>query len=117
MNFDKIKSITLSLLKKETDINHSENTAEYTKKMTAKFTLPLDFPRTEEMFEALLEDMYKDLMLNAPEGTDSIGIWIEMDTITLDNAISLRTLDDIRMYSRDNISPAYEFFKMSLLND
>jgi hypothetical protein len=114
MNLESIRSITLSLLKKETDINQNENTAEYSKKLTAKFTFPSDFPRTEEMFETLLQDMYKELMLNAPEDCDSIGIWIEMDTITLDNALSLRTLDDIRMYSKEELNPAYEFFKMTL---
>lgn len=112
MNLEKIQSIQLSLLKKETDVEN--NVAEYSKKLTAKFTLPIDFPRTEEMFSLLLENMYVDLMQNAPEDADSVGIWIEMDTITIDNALSLQTLDDIKMYSKEDLKPAYEFFKMTL---
>jgi len=117
MNLEEIKSITLSLLKKESDIE--DNTASYSKKVTAKFTPPIDFPRTEEYFSALLENMYSDLMKNATEDCDSIGIGIEMDTITVDNALSLRTLDDIKMYSSkspndEDINVAYEFFKMTL---
>jgi hypothetical protein len=114
MNLEKIRSIQLSLLKKETDIKNNE--AEYSKKITAKFTFPVDFPRTEEYFSMLLENMYSDLMKNAPEDADCIGIWIEMDTITLDNALSLRTLDDIKMYSKEDLNPAYEFFKMTMIS-
>lgn len=114
MNLEEIQSITLSLLKKESNINEN-NEAEYSKKITAKFTIPPDFPRTEEMFSVLLKNMYSDLMKKAPKDVDSIGIWIDIGSIILDNALSLRTLDDIEMYSKDNINPAYEFFKMSMM--
>ena len=114
MNLEKIQSIQLSLLKRETDPNEN-NEAEYTKKLSAKFTIPSDFPRTEEMFEVLMKNMYDDLMKNAPGNADSIGIWIDMDSIIIDNALSLQTLDDIKMYSKDNLNPAYEFFKMTLM--
>ena len=113
MNLEKIKSITLSLLKRETDPD-SENKATYSKKVTAKFTVPENFHLIEENIGELLKDMYVDLLKNAPEDADSIGIWIEMDTITLDNALSLQTLDDIKMYSREELNPAFEFFKMTL---
>jgi len=106
MNLEKIQSIQLSLLKRETDPNEN-NEAEY--------TIPSDFPRTEEMFEVLMKNMYDDLMKNAPGNADSIGIWIDMDSIIIDNALSLQTLDDIKMYSKDNLNPAYEFFKMTLM--
>ena len=114
MNLNKIQSITFSLLKKETDPN-KYNKAEYSKKKTVKFTLPSDFSQTEKMIEALVKDMYVDLMQNAPDGCDSLGLWIEMDTITIDNAISLQTLDDITIYSNNtNMNSIYEFFKMTL---
>ena len=113
MNLEEIKSITLSLLKKESDVD-SDGTASYSKKVTAKFTPPVDFPRTEEMFEALLKNMYEDLLKNATGDPDSLGIWIEMDSITIDNALSLQTLDDIQKYAKEEINPAWEFFKMTL---
>ena len=116
MNLEEIKSITLSLLKKETDPD-SENKATYSKKVTAKFTPPSDFPRTEEMFEVLLKNMHEDLLKNITGDPDSLGIWIEMDSITIDNAISLQTLDDIQKYSKEDINPIWEFFKMTYVHN
>jgi hypothetical protein len=107
-----IKSIQLSLLQKGKD--KKDDKAEYFKKKTAKFTLPKDFPRTDEYFEVLLHDMFEELMQYAPDDADSLGLWIEYDTITIDNAISLQTLKDIEEYSKDPITPPYEFFKMTL---
>jgi sporulation-control protein spo0M len=107
-----IKSVQLSLLQK--GIEKKDNKAEYFKKKTAKFVLPTSFPRTDEYFEALLNDMFKELMLFAPLDADSLGLWIEYDTITFDNAISLQSLKDIEEYSKTEITPAYEFFKMTL---
>lgn len=112
MDLEEIKSITLSLLKKESDIE--DNTASYSKKVTVKFTPPFDFPRTDEMFEALLTNMYEDLLVNTSGDPDSLGIWIEMDSIIIDNALSLNTLDDIKTYSQEDINPVWEFFKMTL---
>ena len=114
---DSIISVQFSLLKKETDTD-KYNKAEYSKKKTVKFVLPPKFPQKEYAFKTLCEDMYTDLMNNAPDDTDYIGLWIEYDikgSIIIDNAISLQTLSDIQEYSKDpNISVAYEFFKMTL---
>lgn len=107
-----IKSVQLSLLQKGKE--KKDNKSEYFKKKTAKFVLPTSFPRTDEYFEALIHDMFKELMLYPPLDADSLGLWIEYDTITIDNAISLQTLNDIREYSKTEIEPEYEFFKMTL---
>jgi hypothetical protein len=107
-----IRSVQLSLLQKGKE--KKDNKAEYFKKKTAKFVLPGNFPRTDEYFEALLHDMYEELMLYSPLDADSIGLWIQYDTITIDNAISLQTLKDIQEYSKTEIDPVYEFFKMTL---
>jgi hypothetical protein len=113
MELENIKGLQFSLLKKEEDLE--AHTAEYTKKVTAKFTIPSDLPKTEEMFELLVQRMYNDLMEKAPEDVDSLGLWIERDTDILDNAISLQTLKDIKDYSKEKIIPVYEFFKMTLM--
>jgi hypothetical protein len=112
MNLESIKSIQFSLMKKETDMENGK--AEYTKKISAKFVLPPNFPKEEEMFESLVKKIYEDLMTNAPEDADSLGLWVERDTDTLDNAISLNTLIDIQAYSAEKINPIYEFFKMTM---
>ena len=113
MNLNDIKSLTFSLMKRETNTN-KENKAVYSKKLTAKFTIPVDFPRTEEAFEMIVTDMYHDLMQNDPGGSDSIGLWVEYDSITIDNAMSLGILDDIQEYSKESSNPVFEFFKMTL---
>lgn len=112
-----IKSIQLSLLQKGEE--KKDNKSEYFKKKTAKFVLPHDFPRTDEYFATLLHDMYDELLEYAPEDVDSLGLWVEYDTITFDNAMTLDTLESIKMYSSKNpedelINVAYEFFKMTL---
>lgn len=116
MNLDTIQSVTLSLLKKESDTNEMQQ-AEYSKKLTAKFTVPADFPRSEDTFSTIIKDMYEDLLKNAPSDADAIGIWIDNGSIILDNALTLETLSDIKMYSRQDINVAYEFFKMTMMLD
>ena len=107
-----IRSIQLSLLEKGKE--KKDNKFEYFKKKTARFVLPHDFPRTDEYIETLVEDMFKELIEDAPDEADSLGLWIEYDSITFDNAISLQSLKDIQEYSKEEIKPVVEFFKMSL---
>ena len=62
--------------------------------------------------------MFQDLRMDMPNA-NYIGVWIEYKVegipITIDNALSLKSLDEMKMYSKDpDISPAYEFFKMTL---
>jgi len=114
---EKIKSIQISLLKKGSE--QKDDKSEYFKKKTARFIIPDNFPREDYAFEYLTEDMYKELMENAPSDADSIGIWIELDTIILDNAMSLSALESIKTYSSkspndEDINVAHEFFKMTL---
>lgn len=113
MNLEKIQSITISLLTRESEQNEN-NEAEYSKKVTAAFTIPEDFPRTEEAFSSILRDIYNDIMLSAPKDVDSVGMWVKSESEIFDNAISLRTLLDIQEYSKDKIIPIFEFFKMTV---
>jgi hypothetical protein len=107
-----IRSIQLSLLEKGKE--KKNNKFEYFKKKTAKFKFPHDFPKTNEYLKTLVEDIFKELMIDAPDEVDSLGIWIEYDTITFDNAISLSALESIKEYSKEEINPVWEFVKMSL---
>lgn len=111
MELHKIKSISFSLLKKETDLD--DGTAEYTKKLTARFDVPPEFPKNEKTFEELIKKIYKDLSDHSPAESDSLGLWIEYDNTILENAISLRTLEDIQQYSSPDVNSVFEFFKMT----
>jgi len=112
-NLNRIKSISLSLMKRETDVN--EGKAEYSKKISAKFEVPKNYLKDDETAEELVTKMYNDITSKVTEDVDSIGIWVMYKSTTLENAISLRTLDDIKRYSKQDINPVYEFFKMTLL--
>jgi hypothetical protein len=112
-----IRAIQISLLQKGKEMK--EDKTEYFKKKTARFLIPPEFPRTDEYFAALVEDMYKELLEDAPSDADSVGMWIEYDTITLDRAMSLSALESIRSYSSKSpddqeMNVAYELFKMTL---
>jgi len=114
MELEKIKSISFSLMKKEIDLGNG--TAEYTKKITAKFDIPSNFPKEESAFEEIVIKIYKDLNEKAPDDIDSLGLWIEYDNLTLDNAIPISVLNDIQQYSAPEVSSVYEFFKMTFIN-
>lgn len=115
MNINQIKSIQFSLLKRETDVKDCK--AEYTKKKSAKFIIPKDFFKDldeKETVKELISSMFSDLKTDAPSDVDSLGLWIEYESITVDNAISLNTLGDILEYSKEPVNPIYEFFMMTL---
>ena len=114
---DEIKSITLSLLKRETDINERQE-ATYAKKITVKFTLPENFERIPEMFESAITQMFSDAIEKAPDGIDSLGLWIEVDNTILENAIALGALNAIKEHSIDkSMNAIWEFFKMTLTDE
>ena len=113
MNFEPIKSIQFSLLEKKSEIRE-DNNASYSKKITSKFIFPVDFVKNEESLNELCEQMYQDLLVNVKDDFDSLGVWIEYDNIIVDSAISIKTLEDIKEYSKEDINPIYEFFKMNV---
>jgi len=117
MILKEIKGITLSLMKKDTDIKDGK--AEYIKKKSAKFVVPKDYILDTTIVEHLVTNMFNDLNDNEPKDVDSLGIWIQHNNgEIIDNSISLRTLDSIQEYSKQPVNPIYEFFKMTLnVND
>ena len=117
MNKKKIKSIELSLLKKDSDIDDNIGKAEYLKKKTVKFNIPPTFftvYRQKNIIEELVSQMYEDLTEDLSVDADSLGLWVDYDSVILDNAISLNTLKDIGEYGKDDVNPLYEFFKMTI---
>jgi hypothetical protein len=116
MELDKIKSISFSLMKRETEIDMEQAKAEYTKKASAKFIVPEGYFQNEGMVETMVIAMYDNLKDNVvnKEDVDSLGLWIGYEDIVTDNAISLTTLDAIGEYSAEKITPVFEFFKMTL---
>lgn len=120
MKFREIKSIQLTLMKKNSEIDEN-NKAEYISCSTAKFTIPFDFfqdPNDDELLlELLIKKMFNDLIKKSQHlDTNYLGIWIKSDDRTIDNAMSLENLQAIKRYSNQDINPQFEFFKMTLEN-
>lgn len=119
MILEKIKSISFSLMKRDSEID-KEGNATYIRYSTATFKVPEDFfkDNDESVLKELINAIYKDLLTKTQDASDSIGVWIEYGNTTYENAISLRTLDDILQYSSDpDISPIYSFFEMTIVED
>jgi len=114
LDLENIISVTMSLLLKKSDPhNNNKNRASYEKKVTAKFTVPEDFPRTDEYFEKLIDDMFKDLLVNKLDDFDSVGLWVEYDTI-VENAMTVEMLNAIKELAHGPCNPLWEFFKMTV---
>lgn len=116
MDFNKITSITLALLEMKTDINE-ESKAGYVKKVSATFNIPEGFlgEDPENMIAVICASMYIDVSnkINEKE-VDSLGIWVTYDGKVYENSIKLKTLDDIVIYSPEQINPTFEFLKMTI---
>ncbi|MBW2998758.1 hypothetical protein KY321_04420 [Candidatus Woesearchaeota archaeon] len=63
--------------------------------------------------EEILNFAYEALLKTNESVVDSIGIWVEYDGEIYENSIKLKTLEDMKKYSDEDISPIYEFFKLS----
>jgi len=118
MYYNLSQLITLSLLVKTSDIDASTNKAEYQKLVTTRFNYKTDlFPENarKELFSKLLEQMYQDLLENDNEiKATSLGIWVEINEVTFENAIDLKILNDIKRYGDKDIEPLLEFYKMTV---
>jgi len=120
----KVESIKLSLMKKESDINNIGE-AEYTPFISATFKMPQEYldespgdlngKYGKEYLKSLLHAIFEDLTSkNTQYDVDSLGIWIKTSERLIENAIALQTLTDIKEYSKEDVDPLYEFFKMTL---
>ena len=118
MYYNLSQLITLSLLVKTSDIDASSNKAEYQKLVTTRFNYKTDlFPKNarKELFSKLLEQMYQDLLENDSDiKATSLGIWVEINEVTFENAIDLKILNDIKRYGDKDIEPILEFYKMTV---
>lgn len=123
MDFGKVNSIKLGFLNAEGDVDSKTKKCDY--KMIASGTLSVTLEiknqicvlNEEDKFAAinqLLMMMYEDISKNVKEPADTLGFWIDYDGEKIDNAMKLQTLEDIKNYGTEGISPVLEFFKMTV---
>lgn len=115
MDLKKIQSIKFSLMKKTGDVN-KKGIAEYDKRVSADFKIPEGMfeEHGEDILQELVTKVYEDIMNIAPDDVDSLGLWVTYNDVIFENAMSLQTIKDISEYSIEDVSPVYEFFKMTV---
>lgn len=119
MNVDKFKSVKMSLMETKGDINESDNKADYLVKGSAKFDITPEFYKALEeeeeidLTKGLITAMYEEL-LQKIDGIDTVGIWIDYDGKTFENAIKIDTLGDMKKFGTEDVEPIYEFFKLTI---
>ena len=121
IDFKKIESIKLSLMKKESDID-KDNRAVYESYASCTFNIPVNFfgdlynSSPENLCASLLEALYIDITNQVMhDDRNYLGMWVDYDGNVYENAIEMKTLDNIKEYGDENVNPLYEFFKMTVI--
>jgi len=103
----------------KSDINESDNKAEYLVKGSAKFNITPEFyealekEEEKDLTKGLITAMYEEL-LQKIDGIDTVGIWIDYDGKIFENAIKIDTLGDMKNFGVEGVEPIYEFFKLTI---
>jgi hypothetical protein len=108
-----ITKITVSLMKKESEIDSSSFKAQYTTRATAAIS-NID-NQFEGKFPQLVSQMFRDLLdvYKNPKEFDYVGLWVSLDSgEVIDNALEYKSIKDIEA-SRDDLDPYQEFYKMT----
>ena len=119
MDVKKFKSVRMSLMEAKSDINESDNKAEYLVKGSAKFNITPEFyealekEEEKDLTKGLITAMYEEL-LQKIDGIDTVGIWIDYDGKIFENAIKIDTLGDMKKFGVEGVEPIYEFFKLTI---
>ena len=121
MDVTKFRSIKMSLMESRSDINESTGKADYIVKGSANFTITKEFyvallnKEKDDLTEGLLQAMYEELIEKIKDTTvDTVGIWVDYNNQLMENSIKMGTLVDMEKHSPEEITPIYEFFKMTI---
>jgi len=116
MSLEKIKNIKLSLMEicDSTNMDPTKIDAIIRTSIYVNFD-EVEFDKSEDNIKDILEHMYETLLnyKSNPE-INYVGIWVKCDEDLYDNSIKIQSLDDISNFSSENISPIFEFLKMTL---
>lgn len=111
-----ITNIKFMLMKRIEIVNEFQS--EFLKTKSVNFSSPgvLNYneEELEQLYMSLCKDMYNDLIKDAPDDMDYIGIIINSNSNTINNSISRETIKDIEAYSIDDINIGYELLLMTL---
>jgi len=113
MEINKIKSIKLSLMQSQGEMNKKRKT-NYIVKASAVMEMNEIVEKTieEHGLDEVLNYVYNDLLEANKDKVDSVGIWLVYDGKEYENSIKLQTLNDMKQLSDEEIYPIYELFKL-----
>lgn len=120
----KIKEFKIALLEKEkVQPKKNKGKTNFIKKSSATIKLQEIFKLQnigEDDYEDttlfIVSQSYNELNKQNKDNIDSVGLFITFDDdTTIDNAMSLKLLEDIKTYSQEEINPIEEFFKMTAI--
>jgi len=120
MDVTKFRNLKMSLMESRSDINESTGKADYIVKGSAQFTITKEFYATllnkekDDLTEGLLQAMYEELLNKIDDDVDTVGLWVDYNDQLFENAIKLSVLEDIEKFSVEEVTPIYEFFKMTI---
>lgn len=111
----------MSLLKSTSELDENGK-GDYNSIISVNFSVN-DFVREsfdDNNLHQLLELIYDDAKNKAVEvdpNMDSIGVWLGYDGHTFESAIKLQTLNDMKSHGAEDVSPIYEFCKMTIMDN
>ena len=120
MDVTKFRSVKMSLMESQGDINESTGKTDSIVKGSANFIITKEFytalmnKEKDDLTEGLLDAMYDELKKTVKDPVDSVGLWVDYDNKLFENSIKMDTLGDMEKFSQDEITPIYEFFKMTI---
>lgn len=120
MDVTRFRNLKMSLMESKGDINESTGKAEYIVKGSAEFTITKEFyavllnKEKDDLTEGLLQAMYEELVNKINDEVDTVGLWVDYDNHVFENAIKMSVLEDIGKFSVEEVTPIYEFFKMTI---
>jgi len=114
MKLEKFKTIKIALLESQTETDKKAQTV-YLIRSSAVITMNEVVKKTieEEGIENVLDAIFTELKSINKDNVDSVGIWYEYDGKNYESSIKLQTLDDMKKFGEEDVSPIYELFKLS----
>jgi len=120
-----IKEFKISLMERQ-GTPDKKSKCEYILKASATFDfndyIEKTFPQASEedrtdILKEISKMAFEDLVNKVKGEFDSVGVWIQIGSETLENAMDLSVLEGIKEYGEPGIVPIFELIKMTIPDD
>ncbi len=119
-----IKSITLSLLERDTTSQLVKAGEEpFIRRASAIIDIekflenPQDiFKNEHEFIQSSIGIFFDELQKNNDGSSTHVGIWIEKEDDVYTNSMKISLLEKMKEYGTEDLDPIFEFYKMTIRN-